>query len=104
MARIRNTLLITAILVFSAVVTVWGTRDAVAFTISVDLIAPPVPAKPTPTPDSGEPDTGSTKTHGLQKTSMQPGREGQQGGALQNERWVFWISRMWKARYLRTDF
>jgi hypothetical protein len=102
MTRIRNTLLITAILIFSVGAAVWGTRDAVAFTMRADVVVSPLPLRPAPTPDSGEPDTGSTKTQCQQRAAMRPEREDDQTSPVWGGRLVYWISRIWMARYLRT--
>ncbi len=102
MTRIRNTLLITAILIFSAGAVAWHARDASAsMGRVVEATAVPEPVRPGPTPNSGEPDTGSTKTATSGgKTAMNPTPQAEQGAPIDA---IIWMSRVWMARYLGTS-
>lgn len=110
MTRTRITLLITAIVVFTAGATVLGVRHATAAPIKEDYsvleaVDGPVVVKPPTPPDSGEPDTGTTKWQGQnQRYSLQLGKGDSRRPDILWPRAVHSITRIWMARFFGTGF
>lgn len=100
MNRIRNGLLITAIIALAACCTVCGTHDAHAISkVGVE----PVPQSIASNPDSGEPDAGSTRNP--PKTAYRPGQMDRAGAAekfsLDGEM-LKWMGKVWINKFLGT--
>ncbi len=100
MKRIRNGLLITAVLAMATCCTVFATQDAGAFS---KLGAEPVPQIAVSKPDSGEPDSGSTRNP--PKTAHRPSSTDRSGSS--RDLWVDadllkWVGRIWMFRHLGT--
>ena len=99
MNRIRNGLLIIAIIALAACCTVRGTRDAHALMSKVGV--EPVPQALNPNPDSGEPDAGSTRNP--PKSAYRPSQTDRAGAVAKwDGEMLKWVAKVWITKYLGT--
>lgn len=101
MTRIRNTLLIAAILTLAAFAADWGTREAVADNGKiVETIIVPGPVKDPPPSDAGEPDAGNNRTQSKSSSTVETGSEDGRQVVIFTVRALGWMGRIWLARNL----